>query len=198
MKTCTKCGETKPLDEYHKNANSKDGHNGICKTCACAKSRAYNAANKEHIAAYHRDTLARSRNARRRREAKNPGAYKARRSALRKARIDEYLAQEAANRKRQKQKFPEKIKAQQRAKNLQRYGMNTDIYNALLTAQGGCCGICKAEKPDNRGRHFYVDHDHKTGQVRGLLCHSCNSLLGHARDCIDVLAAAIVYLAKST
>lgn len=41
---------------------------------------------------------------------------------------------------------------------------------------------------------LHVDHDHETGLIRGLLCHHCNTLLGHAKDSVDVLEAAIVYL----
>jgi hypothetical protein len=55
-----------------------------------------------------------------------------------------------------------------RAKQL---GVTDEAYEALLAAQGGGCAICGA-KPKTRRLH--VDHDHKTGKVRGLLCHRCN------------------------
>lgn len=45
-KTCTKCGETKPLDEFHRDRRNKDGKVGQCKPCACARSRAWAASNK--------------------------------------------------------------------------------------------------------------------------------------------------------
>lgn len=76
-----------------------------------------------------------------------------------------------------------------------KYGITIAEYEQMLTSQQGLCAICR--KPDagwNRGNVMVVDHDHVTGAVRGLLCHWCNSLLGQARDNVDVLTAAIAYL----
>lgn len=57
------------------------------------------------------------------------------------------------------------------------YGITLDDYNARLTAQGNVCAICSSSQA---ARNFDVDHDHKTGRVRGLLCQTCNSrLLGN-------------------
>lgn len=53
-------------------------------------------------------------------------------------------------------------------------GVTDAEYTALLTVQGGGCAICNA-KPKTRRLH--VDHDHATGEVRGLLCHRCNRAL---------------------
>jgi hypothetical protein len=58
-----------------------------------------------------------------------------------------------------------------RAKQL---GVTTEQYEAMLRAQGGGCAIC-GNPP--KTRRLDVDHDHKTGQVRGLLCHRCNRAL---------------------
>jgi len=59
----------------------------------------------------------------------------------------------------------------------------------MFAAQDGRCGICRAELV---GPH--VDHLHGTKIVRGILCQSCNLMLGHARDDMDILFAAIGYL----
>ena len=56
-----------------------------------------------------------------------------------------------------------------------RYGITVEEYDALLAAQDGCCAICR--KPPREGSRLYVDHDHETNQVRGLLCPSCNTSL---------------------
>lgn len=65
----------------------------------------------------------------------------------------------------------------------------------MLAKQGGVCAICKnPEKSCARGYRLAVDHDHATKQVRGLLCVNCNQGLGHFRDSIPRLQAAIGYL----
>lgn len=67
----------------------------------------------------------------------------------------------------------------------ERYGLSKEDYEALYEAQGGVCYICK--RATGRRRKLAVDHDHKTGYVRGLLCSPCNNILAHIRD--DRLAA---------
>lgn len=59
--------------------------------------------------------------------------------------------------------------------NLKRmYGIDKQEYNRLLKAQGGVCAIC--QKPPAK-RKLAVDHSHSTSEVRGLLCHICNTAL---------------------
>lgn len=60
------------------------------------------------------------------------------------------------------------------------YGITKEQYGALYEAQGGVCYIC--QRATGRTRKLSVDHDHKTGWVRGLLCRVCNNVLGHLRD----------------
>lgn len=72
------------------------------------------------------------------------------------------------------------------------YGVELRAYNAILRAQGGRCGICRSVP---RSARLAVDHDHATGQVRGLLCKRCNhDLLGAAHDDVEVLRRAVAYL----
>ncbi|WP_371784646.1 endonuclease VII domain-containing protein [Streptosporangium subroseum] len=71
------------------------------------------------------------------------------------------------------------------------YGLEPGEYDALFAAQGGACAICKG----TRRQRLSVDHDHKTGLVRGLACRMCNGrLLTAARDSPEILRAAAVYL----
>lgn len=51
---------------------------------------------------------------------------------------------------------------------------------------------------DGQRTGFTVDHCHKTKRVRGIICHHCNLVLGHARDSVEVLSAAIAYLKGAT
>jgi Recombination endonuclease VII len=76
------------------------------------------------------------------------------------------------------------------------YGITRDQYEDLLTKQDHKCAICKADECTT-GRQFAVDHDHKTGTVRGLLCADCNLTLGKFNDEIERFKAAIAYLEAS-
>jgi hypothetical protein len=69
-------------------------------------------------------------------------------------------------------------------------------YNELLLAQNGKCKMCQMEQ-SRLNKKLFVDHDHKTGKVRGLLCWRCNSVLGHSRDDIRILTKAILYLRRN-
>jgi hypothetical protein len=60
------------------------------------------------------------------------------------------------------------------ARRAKQIGISDDDYFALLAAQGGHCKLCPNEP---KTRRLHVDHDHKTGAVRGLLCHKCNRYL---------------------
>jgi hypothetical protein len=75
------------------------------------------------------------------------------------------------------------------------YGIGIVEYEAMMVAQDGKCAICK--QPPRGNRRLHVDHDHKTNQVRKLLCHYCNGILGHAGDSVEILEAAIAYLRGS-
>jgi hypothetical protein len=73
------------------------------------------------------------------------------------------------------------------------YGITIGQYYSMLANQSGACAICGSKDP-GRYERFVVDHCHSTGEVRGLLCHHCNLMLGHARDLEATLTKAIKYL----
>lgn len=81
-----------------------------------------------------------------------------------------------------------------------KYGITLAEYDAMLAAQDGCCAICrKAEsrfvkKNIERRRMLCIDHDHATGEVRGLLCADCNVALGAFDDDPLRILKAIGYL----
>jgi hypothetical protein len=74
------------------------------------------------------------------------------------------------------------------------YGITAETYNALLQAQRGKCKICGSLVASKGRPNLCVDHDHVTGQIRGLLCTKCNILLGMASDNQTTLLRAIQYL----
>jgi hypothetical protein len=86
-------------------------------------------------------------------------------------------------------------KARKRSMLKKLYGISLEQRDQLLQAQGNACAICRFEfGNEKKSRLMHVDHDHKTGKVRGLLCHHCNVLLGHARESIELLKSAIGYI----
>ena len=73
------------------------------------------------------------------------------------------------------------------------YNLTIEQYDEILESQGNGCAVC-GKTPEENGRRLNVDHNHKTGEVRGLLCRTCNLLLGYAKDNIITLSRAIEYL----
>lgn len=75
-----------------------------------------------------------------------------------------------------------------------KYGISLLDHVTMFTKQGGKCAICGVCEQDAPRNTLFVDHCHKTGSVRGLLCHHCNSGLGHFKDDPDLLLTAENYL----
>ena len=75
------------------------------------------------------------------------------------------------------------------------YGITLDQYNILLETQGGKCATCGCDRSD-KGRDLCVDHNHKTGKVRGLLCGNCNRGIGYFKEDIQRMESAIAYLKR--
>ena len=75
------------------------------------------------------------------------------------------------------------------------YGLKPGEYGKIYLAQGGTCAIC--QRATGKTRNLSVDHDHRTGLVRGLLCRPCNDLLGQARDDVEFFYRAIRYLTET-
>lgn len=73
-----------------------------------------------------------------------------------------------------------------------RFGLTPIDVEYMVLLQDGCA-ICGAAETGDK-KYWRIDHDHKTGKVRGLLCNRCNLMLGQAKDNIQTLANAIVYL----
>lgn len=77
-----------------------------------------------------------------------------------------------------------------------KYGITPGDYYRMLAEQDGRCAICLSDT-DSYGRSkFSVDHDHETGEVRGLLCTHCNRAIGLFGDNAERLTRAANYLGK--
>jgi hypothetical protein len=81
---------------------------------------------------------------------------------------------------------------QRREKYLQtKYGLSLEEFNSMLEAQGFVCAICHKSPGD---KNLCVDHNHKTGAIRGLLCSKCNYKLGIMHDDLEFMREAYKYL----
>lgn len=83
---------------------------------------------------------------------------------------------------------------------LREYGITIEDYDTMLKSQDYKCAICRCSIEDlgeYKYRPLFIDHNHKTGKIRGLLCNNCNFILGHAKDDISILENAIKYLKES-
>lgn len=96
-----------------------------------------------------------------------------------------------------RQKNLKKVKEDARVRHLKRkFDMKASEYEEILAAQGGVCAICKNYCAT--GNSLAVDHDHQTGQIRGLLCKNCNTGLGLFKDDKDLLDSAKLYLINNS
>lgn len=82
-----------------------------------------------------------------------------------------------------------------------KFGIGLEEYGKLLDSQEGVCAICKGKETrkkriSDEPSDLAVDHCHKTGVIRGLLCFKCNSILGRWEDKIEIFKTAIEYLSK--
>ena len=71
-----------------------------------------------------------------------------------------------------------------------KYKLPVEEYDRLVASQNGQCAICAAVTK------LCVDHCHETGKVRGLLCLTCNTGIGHLKDSIEIIRQALYYLEK--
>lgn len=140
----------------------------------------------------------------RRRYAAGPEKFKARSRSRGQAQGDKKRQRErdrywanreaaSAKEKARRDAEPEKYRLRACERNLAKYGLTIKSYENLLESQGGRCAICD-DLPITTP--LAVDHDHTTGQLRALLCGSCNRALGLFKDDYRVVTAAADYIAK--
>jgi hypothetical protein len=108
------------------------------------------------------------------------------------ARVNKWRVKNADKKKEYNQKWFAENREKSRSSHLKRaYGLSVSEYEEMLRKQNGVCAICggsNGEKP------LHVDHDHKTGKVRKLLCGACNKALGMVRDNESILLKMVKYL----
>jgi hypothetical protein len=66
----------------------------------------------------------------------------------------------------------------------------------MLIKQNNKCGICQKDETEVHRKRLFVDHCHTTGNVRGLLCHNCNTAIGFLKDSVQTALQAATYLSR--
>lgn len=74
------------------------------------------------------------------------------------------------------------------------YGLTQEEYEFMWLTQGGSCAICGKE--DSSGKKLAVDHNHKTGAIRGLVCSKCNFFVAHLENNLHLYDTTIKYLER--
>jgi hypothetical protein len=178
-KICSHCKIEKSLECFSKCKNSKDGHDWKCKVC----HKQWRKENKDYIDS-HRKTW----------NDAHPDIVKKAKKRWAKKNHDKILKKN----KQIRAEHPEKA----RKHHLKfAYGLTLDQYNQMLQDQNGLCAICgqpetKIDKQANRLKVLSVDHNHTTGQIRGLLCDRCNLGIAFFKDNSEILKSASNYLNK--
>ena len=77
------------------------------------------------------------------------------------------------------------------------YGITLEQYGEILAKQTGRCKVCLSKEFGGKQKVFVIDHCHKTGRIRGLLCWHCNVAIGHLRDDPKIARAVVTYLEEN-
>lgn len=192
VKRCNGCGAAKPCDAFHIRRKSPDGLSRLCHDCQ-----------REH-GRKHRERY-REINLRRDPRAATPTKRCCRcKEVLPSERFDisrskkDGLADKCRQCKVEYERdrhFASQGVPRRRRMLAVKFGMTLEEYEALFEKQDGLCAICGTSEPGGRFKsHLSVDHDHRTGRVRGLLCGPCNTALGLVKDDPARLRAAANYL----
>ncbi len=196
VKTCSKCKQEKSVIGFSKDSTKIDGLYSSCKECSLEKNRIYRQSHKVEISQWHEKY-----------RLENPEKYKARATKSRlknkEARNARIKAKYHANPEKSKQiyeaeyqmnKTKKSYQLRMRNSTLKRlYGITIEDFDAMYIEQGGCCAICGTHQSE-MDRRLSIDHNHKTKQVRGLLCRKCNAGIGHFDDNLEILKNTIKYL----
>lgn len=109
----------------------------------------------------------------------------------------EHAAAIAARKKEYRTNNKESYNLKGRWRTIKRkYGLTEKDWNDMFSSQEGRCAICRTHQQDLK-EPLYVDHDHATGKVRGLLCGTCNTGIGMLKDSIEILEQAVSYIKES-
>ncbi|GAB3658989.1 hypothetical protein GCM10027589_19860 [Actinocorallia lasiicapitis] len=176
FKRCPDCGEFKTVDCFGRNKATSDGCAAYCKTCFRRRSNAQ-----------YRKTASRLGKAVQERVEVPDGFKRCPACEQVKAHADWHRAASSSD------GFASACKACRKERSardwLKRsYGLTPEDVERMVAEQGGLCAICGVRAAE------HVDHDHRTGKVRGMLCFACNVTLGQFNDEAALFLRAVAYL----
>lgn len=126
-------------------------------------------------------------------EAKHQRYLKDRASAIARTKRWQQANADRVNASQRARRAKPEVKRRAREEHLKRkFGMTIEQYDAMLEAQGGGCLICG--RPPREDISLHVDHDHSTGEIRGILCFRCNNALADLQEDQLLLLKAAAYL----
>lgn len=147
MKTCVTCKKKKPLTDFYRKKNRRDGRRSDCKACGKRSVQKWERENPTKVRRTNNKSVQKHR------EGKfNTNTWKCRG-------ID----------------------------------FTQEKYETRLKKQAGVCAICKRPNPSKKKR-FALDHNHDTGQVRGVVCDRCNLIVGIIEKDPTIIKASLQYL----
>ena len=170
LKRCARCKLEKSYNSFYKTTKGKTGLSSWCRDCTHNEHRQYRC------------------------------RYPERNKKRHKKYYDENIETIKDYRKKYRREHAEAISLDQRQRRLSRnYKLPLETYGRMWNDQNGVCAICK--QPETKRIRgilvpLSVDHDHKTGIVRALLCASCNPAIGLLHHNIDTAEAVVTYLKK--
>lgn len=176
MKECSLCKGVKEKEDFHKKTRSKDGLSPNCKECEKTRKSTADAIkqraerykkNKKHIIAVNAE--------------------------FRKKNWKKYQVKHKEYYQKNKAKWLEAGWKQKGILNEEGKFFTLEDFKRILASQDNVCKICNGDGK-NHGKGLTVDHDHKTGIVRGILCGFCNTAIAYLQEDVLLLSEAITYL----
>ena len=151
-KKCSDCKVKKPISDFSKHKQHKDGLHSWCKNCLSKRNKTYQ------------------------KKWRDSGKANITRNKWYENNRDKYNQMHLKSRLKR------------------HYNLTLQQFNQMLEQQKGVCAICRQPETFKNRKYLTIDHNHQTGKIRGLLCHNCNLLLGHSKENLATLYAAISYL----
>lgn len=180
MKQCTRCKRVLPKDNFRVRSDKTGNRQRICRRCECEYSNKYAKINRKRITQDRREY-----------QKDYKQKNKKHLNDIQRRRYHEVVDE--------KHTYYSAYRNTERSRDFylkRRYGITLAEFNEKLKQQENGCAICGSVngKANKRNDRLTVDHNHATGELRGILCHRCNWGLGQFDDDTELLVKAIEYL----